>query len=145
MAIPLGKRRPGTSPWLASMQTQWERGTLIQMRPYYVLKTSGKKKKQQNTWGMKLSLPFPTTWFPDKCFRVADASVPNDSQIGLPHWSYRHSFHSSLTLPILRRRHILQAVSGRSQHGQQPTMLTFCLPFAFSQQTQAATLSSDIS
>lgn len=104
-----------------------------------------KKTKQQNTWGMKLSLPFPTTWFPDKCFRVADASVPNDSQIGLPHWSYRHSFHSSLTLPILRRRHILQAVSGRSQHGQQPTMLTFCLPFAFSQQTQAATLSSDIS
>lgn len=48
MAIPLGKRRPGTSPWLASMQTQWERGTLIQMRPYYVLKTSGKKKKQNN-------------------------------------------------------------------------------------------------
>lgn len=37
--------------------------------------------------------------FPDKCFRAADASVPNDSQTGLPHWSYRNSFHSSLTCP----------------------------------------------
>lgn len=96
MAIPLGKWRPGTSPWLANMQTQWEQDTQ-KKTPCYVLKTSGKKKNQK-MWGMKLSLPLPQHALLRKALGL-QMRVSNDSQTGLLHRHSRHSFHSSLTWP----------------------------------------------
>lgn len=65
MAIPLGKRRPGTSPRLANMQTRWERETHTHKRDHAMRgRLQGKEKKSKYV-RYETVFASPPTWSPE--------------------------------------------------------------------------------